>query len=299
MPYHIPSFSHWDSIKYYYYVIEYNVLHSWWTIAIIAFIALIIAFFLLKKRSKKAIKQAPNASNTICKEPNNDTLLTEQPPVNTTETASETHTEVAPEDIIPEPEIIAYTKDDAGQPENLAPEVSTELPLEEAATVEKKEEEHGAEGQEECPREEDENQPHETMQENTEPTVAASEEGEGTHTPAPEYSQELIEKFQQYIIEEKGYLDPEIKVEKVASVLYSNRTTISLLVNKEYHCNFRDLINGMRISHSKEYMLSHVNATQEEVATASGFSCASAYNRKFKQMEHMAPREWLNKAANA
>lgn len=105
----------------------------------------------------------------------------------------------------------------------------------------------------------------------------------------------LSSAFKKYMEEEKAYLQPDITIEKVSSQLGTNRFYISRLVNIEQSMTFRDYINTLRISFAKKYMEDNQEANQEQIAFACGFSSASYFNRKFKQMTGVSPQDWKKK----
>lgn len=98
--------------------------------------------------------------------------------------------------------------------------------------------------------------------------------------------------FKQYMVAEQAYLQSDISIEKVSEHLGSNRFYISKLVNVEHGMSFRDYVNTMRIDYAKSYMKQYPNATQEQIAMTCGFSSASYFNRKFKQITGHSPQDW-------
>lgn len=103
---------------------------------------------------------------------------------------------------------------------------------------------------------------------------------------------ELVDAFKALMMVERIYLEPNLGIEDLVSKLNTNRTYISCLVSKEFGMNFRDYIGSLRIEYAMKYMKSHPTATQDEVAHASGFSSASSFNKKFRQVMGMSPRQW-------
>ena len=102
----------------------------------------------------------------------------------------------------------------------------------------------------------------------------------------------LSDALHKYMEEEHAYLQPDITIEKVSAKLGSNRFYISRLVNVEQAMSFRDYINSLRIEHAKRFMSEHPDATQEQIAEECGFSSASYFNRKFKQITGLSPQDW-------
>lgn len=103
---------------------------------------------------------------------------------------------------------------------------------------------------------------------------------------------ELVDGFKALILVERIYLEASLTIEDVALRLHSNRTYVSCMITKEFHMTFREHLAALRISHAKKFMKGHPEATQEEVALASGFNSASSFNKKFRQIEGVSPRQW-------
>lgn len=102
----------------------------------------------------------------------------------------------------------------------------------------------------------------------------------------------LSEALHRFMIDEQAYLQSDISIEKVAAHLGTNRFYISRMINVEQSMTFRDYINSLRIEYAKTYLKQHMNVTQDHVAYACGFSSASYFNRKFKQMTGISPQDW-------
>lgn len=145
---------------------------------------------------------------------------------------------------------------------------------------------------------EEEEQPEENSPEKEEmgvlpselPTLSSSES-----TLVLENVDRLAASLSKYMKDEKAFLQPDISIEKVAAQLGTNRFYISRLVNVEQAMTFRDYINSLRIEYAKDYLKKHPTATQEQVAFACGFSSASYFNRKFKQVAGLSPQDWKNR----
>lgn len=103
----------------------------------------------------------------------------------------------------------------------------------------------------------------------------------------------LLSSLKVYMSDDKPFLSPTLTIEDVAHALCTNKSYVSKCVNKNLHQTFRDYVNSLRIDYAKQMMLSHPDMVQEEIASKSGFSEASQFNKKFKQMVGMTPRQWM------
>lgn len=103
----------------------------------------------------------------------------------------------------------------------------------------------------------------------------------------------LISRFQSLMMEKKLFLQPKLTLDEVAEELHSNKTYISKLVNNTYNLGFPELINTLRVDYAEQYILSHPNAKQEEIAANSGFLSASSFNTTFKKVTGVTPKVWM------
>ena len=103
----------------------------------------------------------------------------------------------------------------------------------------------------------------------------------------------LLSRFQSLMLHEKLYLQPSLTLVDVADKLHTNKTYVSKMVNNAYNLGFPELINTLRVDYAEEYLLSHRNAKQEEIAAASGFLSASSFNNIFKKVTGVTPRVWI------
>lgn len=103
----------------------------------------------------------------------------------------------------------------------------------------------------------------------------------------------LKTKFENLIINEQMYLKQGIRISDVATILKTNRTYISKLVNDTYGMSFSDYINTLRIRYAQQYLTEHKDARQSDLAAACGFPDASAFNNVFKRVTGMTPKIWI------
>lgn len=102
----------------------------------------------------------------------------------------------------------------------------------------------------------------------------------------------LIKKFESVMNEKLLFLIPSITIDTVAMEIGSNRTYVSQLVQNTYSMTFNEYINHRRIEYGKEYILNHTDAIQEDIALKCGYSSAAAFNKRFKEITGMTPKEW-------
>ncbi len=102
----------------------------------------------------------------------------------------------------------------------------------------------------------------------------------------------LVSRFQHLMIDEQVFLRPGLTITDVAQRLHSNKTYVSRMVNQTYNLGFPELINILRIDYAEQYITSHRDANQEEIAKSCGFPSASSFNSTFKRITGYTPRVW-------
>ena len=103
----------------------------------------------------------------------------------------------------------------------------------------------------------------------------------------------LVTRFQTLMLNEQLFLQPSLSLADVADRLRTNKTYVSKMVNNTYNLGFPELLNTLRIDYAEQYLLSHRDAKQEEVAKACGFLSASSFNNIFKKITGVTPKVWL------
>ena len=101
----------------------------------------------------------------------------------------------------------------------------------------------------------------------------------------------LREQLQEAIVQRKLYLNPGLTIIDLACECGTNRTQLSLLLNKELGLSFRDYINHCRIQYAALPLLEDEEAGHkiEEVALLSGFGSTATFYRAFAKEKGMAP----------
>jgi len=90
---------------------------------------------------------------------------------------------------------------------------------------------------------------------------------------------------------EKPYLRSDLKIWDLSTILRTNRTYISRLINQVHGCNFNQFINRYRVEYSKTLLLK-TDRMIEEIATISGFGSVSTFIRAFRESEGITPMQW-------
>ena len=104
----------------------------------------------------------------------------------------------------------------------------------------------------------------------------------------------LQAEFEHLMTREQLFRNPKLRLDDIAEKLHTNKTYVSRMVNQCYNIGFSELINIMRIDFAEQYIIKHRTAKQSEIAEASGFISASAFNNIFKKMTGMTPKAWIS-----
>jgi AraC-like DNA-binding protein len=119
-------------------------------------------------------------------------------------------------------------------------------------------------------------------------------------TPKKEDTDLLAEwkpKILQLLQTEKIYEDPELSLTQLAKQLKTNPTIISKVINQGFQLNFNDFINNYRIEAVKEKLKAGEQKTQTLLGIAydCGFNSKATFNRAYKKVTGLSPKEWLEK----
>ena len=94
---------------------------------------------------------------------------------------------------------------------------------------------------------------------------------------------------------EKMFLDKNLRISDVATILKTNTSYLSDSINKEKGLSFSQFVNSYRVDHAIQLMRQHPGEKLSNVALASGFANETSFFRSFKAITGMAPREWIKK----
>ncbi len=109
-----------------------------------------------------------------------------------------------------------------------------------------------------------------------------------------EKQQNLFNKVNSNVMDQKKYLDPYISLESLADDLKISNGHLSFLINTYSEKNFSDYINGFRIDQVKKLIIDneYVNYTIESIGLESGFNSKSTFYSAFKKFTGQSPRKF-------
>jgi len=112
----------------------------------------------------------------------------------------------------------------------------------------------------------------------------------------PGEAETCISLLKKAMEEDKFYLDPELTVNKLAANINVNPKIISAVLNRQLNKGFNEFVNEYRIIEVKTKMLRSDNKhiTIAGLAFESGFNSVATFQRTFKSMENITPRQFLS-----
>ena len=105
----------------------------------------------------------------------------------------------------------------------------------------------------------------------------------------------LLQSACELMEREKLYLDKNLRISDMATILKTNTSYLSDCINKEQGRSFSQFVNNYRVNHAIELMRQHPGEKLSNVALASGFANDTSFFRSFKGITGMTPREWLKR----
>ena len=90
-----------------------------------------------------------------------------------------------------------------------------------------------------------------------------------------------MEHIVQRIVDEQLYLQPDLQLNGLATLLCTNRTYISDAIKKEKGMTFYEFINDLRIQHAQKLMKEYPEKAIFEIYTQSGYSNYPTFRRNF------------------
>lgn len=100
----------------------------------------------------------------------------------------------------------------------------------------------------------------------------------------------LIADIQLYI--EQHYMDPELRLESIASYFFVSPQYLSTLFSQESHTTLSSYINTCRMHKAKEFLLQQSPSIQNTAALC-GFTDAGYFSKCFKKFYGISPKNFL------
>ena len=138
----------------------------------------------------------------------------------------------------------------------------------------------------------------ETPPRERERSLRTSPKYERSGLKAPE-SEALLDRLMAHLEHDRPYLEPGVTLMQIARNLGTTSNHLSQAINQGLDKNFHELINERRVEDFKGRALDRHNQHRNLLAIAfdSGFSSKSSFNRVFKQLTGLSPKQYLETQA--
>lgn len=111
-------------------------------------------------------------------------------------------------------------------------------------------------------------------------------------TDAPDSNKELMQRICNLMEQQQLYLNSNLKLVDIATMLATNRNVISSCINTQRGCSFSQFVNEYRVTFAQELMRRQPDVKISEVWMKSGFSTETSFFRSFKAATGKTPSEW-------
>lgn len=109
-----------------------------------------------------------------------------------------------------------------------------------------------------------------------------------------EEKHEIRKALENYILNTKIYLDPNLKIEDLAKKIHISVRKLSATINQVFKYNFNRFINEYRITEAKGRILENPEKTViDKLYMNVGFNSRSAFNHAFKESTGKTPAEFI------
>ncbi|MDJ1482010.1 helix-turn-helix transcriptional regulator [Cytophagaceae bacterium YF14B1] len=114
-------------------------------------------------------------------------------------------------------------------------------------------------------------------------------------TLTPDEIAVCVQKMQEAMESEKLYLDPDLTVAKLADHISLNSRQVSSILNQHLQKGFSEFVNEYRVNEVKQRLLASENQhmTISGIALDCGFSSQATFQRVFKLLTQMTPKEFI------
>ena len=138
----------------------------------------------------------------------------------------------------------------------------------------------------------------ETIELNFEPESAVVEPKENVQSNPPTVEnaefEKLKAKLEELMRREKPYLEPQLTLADLSKRIGLNAGVLSQIINQGFGKNFNDFTNKYRVGEIKEKLQNGTatNLNLLGVALECGFNSKATFNRSFKKITGLSPKEF-------
>lgn len=102
------------------------------------------------------------------------------------------------------------------------------------------------------------------------------------------------EKIENLLITSREYLNPDFTLSTLSRLTDFNENYISFLINRYGKGNYYKMINSLRVEEAKK-LLTNKELLITDVIYGSGFNSKATFNKAFKEITEMTPRDYRKK----
>ena len=106
---------------------------------------------------------------------------------------------------------------------------------------------------------------------------------------------QLMQRIEALMEEQRLYLNSDLKMGDVASQLGVHQNEVSACINSCKGYSFSQFINGYRVTYAQQLLRDHPEKKMAQVGLESGFANDTTFYRVFKAIIGLTPSEWLSK----
>ena len=104
----------------------------------------------------------------------------------------------------------------------------------------------------------------------------------------------LADQISDLMIDKKMFLDKNLSLAKLASEINLPSRTLSEVINRQHSISFNEMVNKLRVEHSKILLLEHSKLlTIDAIGENSGFSSRASFYSNFKKVTNLSPFEFV------
>lgn len=109
-----------------------------------------------------------------------------------------------------------------------------------------------------------------------------------------EIDREIYKALLYHLEIRRVFLDSKLSLKKLSTMIETNQTYLSNVVNSYFDCNLKELVNSYRIEYAKE-LLRAESCSLEEMSVQCGFASKSPFYVAFKKVVGMTPMKYMAK----
>lgn len=110
--------------------------------------------------------------------------------------------------------------------------------------------------------------------------------------PSIRDDKQLLERIQEVLTDMNEICNPDFNLNRLTSLVGTNTSYVSQIINSEYGKNFRTLINELRIHEAQRRIVDtekYGHLTIQAIGESVGFSSQTTFNRTFKRITGITP----------